>query len=142
MQEVVHMPRQESTAVVRAGLADLEARLVRVEDWSQFLAGLDRVERTGYGRYRFHVRQGSSTFDVPVAVTRDAKAHRISWRSLEGPTLSGEFRLAPVDEHHTRAHLVVVSEPRGFAANVAAMVTTTKDEATIDLQRLEALVAG
>jgi uncharacterized membrane protein len=142
MQEVVVMSRQESTSVVGVPLATVESRLSHVEEWPQFLVGLSEVEKVSHGRYLFHVTQGSHSFDVPVAVTTDAHDHRLAWHALEGPKWDGEVKLALVDGHHTRVHLVTVVEPRGFADNVAEMVSAHKDAAKLDLQRLEALVTG
>jgi len=136
------MSRQESTSVVHVPLATVESRLSHVEDWPQFLVNLSAVDKTAHGRFTFHVTQGGHTFAVPVAVTADAHDHRFAWHAIDGPKWNGDLKLATVDGDHTRVHLVLVTDPRGFAANVAEWVSTPHDEATLDLQRLEALVAG
>jgi len=136
------MSRQESTSVVRVPLAAVESKLSAVEDWPQFLIGLAGVDKVTHGRYQFHVKHGGHTFDVPVAVTVDARDHRFAWHSQEGPKWDGEVKLTVVDGHHTKVHLVTIAEPRGFGASVADMVVAAKDEATVDLQRLEALLTA
>jgi uncharacterized membrane protein len=136
------MSRQESTSVVRAPLPTVESRLSHVEDWPKFLVGLASVDKLAHGRYRFHVTQGDETFGLPIAVTLDAHDHRLAWHCLEGAKWDGELKMSAVDPHHTKVHLVTVTEPRGFVANVAEWIGSPKDEATLDLQRLEAVVGA
>lgn len=136
------MTRQESTAVLGLALAELETRLTDVTSWPAFLVGLEAVERVGPGRYRFTVTQGGRRHEVPMAVTKDARDHRFVWHAQDGPAWDGELRLAAVDPVRTRVHLTTTVQPRGFAATVADWVSHSTDEATIDLQRLEALVGG
>lgn len=136
------MTRQESTSVVRSPMAKVESRLSHVEEWPEFLVGLSSVEKVAYGRYRFHVTQGSETFEIPVAVNNDLHDHRVVWHCLEGPRWDGELKMSEVDPKHTKIHLITTTEPRGFTANVTEWVGTPKDEATLDLQRLELLVAS
>ncbi len=137
------MSRQESTSVVRVPLAAVESKLSNVEDWPQFLVGLTGVEKISFGRYHFRVDQGGHQYEVPVAVSVDHHDHRLSWHAQEGPKWDGEVKLSVVDEHHTKVHLVTVAEPRGSGAGWADLASvTSKDDATVDIQRLEALVCA
>lgn len=134
------MARQESTAVLGVPLLAVQSRLQNVEDWPRFLVGLESVHRLAHGRYRFHVRRGRGVHELDVAVVFNPREHRVGWHCLSGPKWDGDLRLSAVDAGRTKVHLATVTEPRGFAEGVTEMLSPAKDEATLDLQRLEDLV--
>ena len=134
------MTHQQAVSVVAAPLALVERTVRRIEEWPKFLDGVEEVTRTSFGRYRFVVRDGSSTRTGSVAVTEHPGEHRVMWRSVAGPRFEGEIKLSPADAGHTRVSLTLTSDPAGFLAGLADLVRTHGASAVIDLQRLEATV--
>ncbi len=131
------MAHQEATSVVAAPLEAVESGLREIESWPAFVIGVARVQRTGPDRYRFTLNDGTRPRDVDVAVTRHPREHRTTWRSLGGPACRGEWRLAKVDDGHTRVHLTLSADPTGFFEGLAEMLGSSRDTAACDLQRLE-----
>jgi uncharacterized membrane protein len=142
--EEVPMTHQEASAVVSLPVAEVETRLRQVEQWPNFLIGVDGVTTSSFERYAFTVRSGRHTRVVPVAVLARPREHRIAWRALAGPAFDGEFRLHALDDGRTRVVLSLTAEPAGFLAGLGEMVgsSTSMSTAMLDLQRLEAFLAG
>ncbi|MFN0284921.1 MAG: SRPBCC family protein [Kineosporiaceae bacterium] len=133
------MTHQEASSVVKLPLARVYERLARVEDWPQFLMGVEAVRRTGHDRFVFTVKDGANRVrDVDIAVGRRPGEHRIAWHALGGPKFDGELRLAEAGSQHTRVQLMLTAEPAGFLAGLSEMVGASAPAAVIDLQRLEA----
>jgi len=135
------MTHQQATSVVAAPIRTVESRVRDVLGWPRFMLGVEQVTEISFGRYRFVVRNGSRTRTVDVAVTAHPREHRIVWCALNGPRFDGELRLAEVDADHTRVRLTLRVEPLGLLAGLADMVSSSADAATIDLRRLDDLVA-
>ena len=109
--------------------------------WPEFIEGLDAVRRIGHERYVFCVHDGRDHRESVVVVRRDAR-HVVTWRSLEGPELSGCIALAPVDGGHTRVRLELRRHPGSLLAGLAEMVLPRTDRAAHDLGALEEALAA
>ena len=127
--------------MLAAPLKVVEQRLRDVDDWPQFLLGLERVTQTSFGRYQFVVRDGTGSRTMDVAVVAHPREHRIAWHALTGSRFDGEVRLAEADAGHTRVSLSLTVEPQGFLARLSDLVSSSQSAATLDLQRLESFIA-
>lgn len=136
------MTHQQAVSVVPAPVETVERRLRDVGDWPHFLLGLERVVETSFGRYTFTLKDGPRSRDVDVAVVAHPGEHRMVWHALAGPRFDGEVRLTPVDEGHTRVSLSLTADPAGFLAGLSDFIRSPQTTAALDLQRLEAMVAG
>jgi uncharacterized membrane protein len=136
------MTHQQAVSVVPAPLEAVESRLRAVGDWPEFLLGLERVVETSFGRYTFTIKDGHKEREVHVAVVAHPGEHRMVWHAMEGPRFDGEVRLTAVDAHHTRVSLSLTADPAGFLSQLSDFVRSPATTATLDLQRLEALVLG
>lgn len=136
------MTHQQAVSVLPAPLETVERRLRHVGDWPEFLLGLERAVETSFGRYTFTVKDGHKERDVNVAVVAHPGEHRIVWHALTGPRFDGEVRLTAIDANHTRVSLSLTADPAGFLAQLSDFVRSPATAATLDLQRLEAMVLG
>lgn len=136
------LTHQQAVSVVPAPLEMVERRLRDVGDWARFLVGVEQVVETSFGRYTFTVKDGTKTRDVQAAVVAHPGEHRIVWHALAGPRFDGEVRLTPVDAQHTRVSLSLVADPAGFLAALSDLIHSPQTTATLDLQRLEAMVTA
>ncbi|MBI4942677.1 MAG: hypothetical protein HY830_18205 [Actinobacteria bacterium] len=127
----------EAMAVVGLPLSVVETQLWDITQWPTFLAGLQTATRSSHERYVFTVRQGRKDYDVLVAVRWQARDHRFTWRSLEGPPWDGTLRLAPVNGRRTRVFLQRKAYPRSFFASMAELLGAGVADPSLDLQRLQ-----
>ncbi len=131
------MSHQEAASVVPLPLAEVQEGLRDVESWPMFLEGLVLVTKTGHQRYRMVVRSGRTSRELIAAVVEHPHEHRFSWKSLGGPTYSGDIRLHAIDSRMTRVSLQFTADPVGFMQGLTEMFGTSNDEAVVDLRRLE-----
>lgn len=127
----------EAMAVVGLPLSVVETQLWDVTQWPTFLAGLAAVRRSSHERYVFSVAQARKEHDVLVAVRWQARDHRFTWRSLEGPPWDGMIRLVPVNGRRTRVFLQRRSYPRSLFASFAELLGAGAPDPQSDLQRLQ-----
>ncbi|HEX2810718.1 MAG TPA: hypothetical protein VHN80_31525 [Kineosporiaceae bacterium] len=136
------MTHQQAVSVVAAPLDVVERQLRDVAQWPGFLLGLEKVTETSFERYTFVVKDGASTREVDVAVVAHPREHRMVWHALHGPRFDGDVRLTAIDAKHTRVSLSLTADPQGFLAGLSDFVRSSSSTATLDLQRLEGMVAG
>lgn len=126
---------------VPAGLDELYDWLRHVENWPQFLEGLDAVEPLGYRRYRWTITYGRHTSTCDVTLSMDPHEHRIAWKHHAGAPFDGVMRLFPVSEHRTEVDLFVNIKPQGLIDGVLDFTGRGGWLAERDLQRLREVVA-
>jgi hypothetical protein len=127
---------ERASTVIPLPLSVVESNIWDAASWPTFFGDVDRVERTGYERFVFGVRQGRRLHEVPVAVRWHARDHRVSWRELAGPQWRGEIRLSALNGRRTRVELHVAAHPRSFVACVAEMLGSRSRDLEADLARL------
>jgi uncharacterized membrane protein len=135
------MTHHEASTVVNLPVAEIETQLRRIEEWPQYVPGVESVTRTAFERYVFRVRSGDDIRDVHVAVVAHPRDHRITWRALSGPAYGGEFRLHS-EGQRTRVGLSLTAEPAGFLSVVTELVAGSTAAADVGLQRMEAHLFG
>lgn len=117
--------------------------LCTVENWPQFLEGLDAVEKLGHRRYRWSVCFAKHERTVDVVTSVDLRQHRISWKHLSGGSFDGSVRVTAVGDARSQVDLVLDVEPEGFVEGVVdafGATGTTGWMAHRDVQRLQDLV--
>lgn len=106
-----------ASTVVPHHCATVAARLAAVPSWAPALADVAWAVPVGFERYRFGLRHGRGVEEVLVAMRWDARNQRLTWRSFDGPTWTGQLKLYDVDGIRTRVQLDVLALPRtGFEA--------------------------
>lgn len=131
---------QRASVAVPAPADELYAWLREVENWPQFLEGLDAVESLGYRRYRWRITYAGRSETCDVVVTPDAEERRISWRHLAGKPFDGTLRMTPLSADRTRVDLVIDIKPVGLAQGIADFTHHTGWMAERDVQRLRDVV--
>jgi uncharacterized membrane protein len=131
------MHRNSAQMVIPAPVDVLYAWLLDVENWPDFMDGLDAVEPLSYRRYRWSVAQGARRQQVDVVLSADPRQHRVSWCRTSRSSPDGTFRLEPAGDGRTRVELTLDVRPVDL---VESVLTDPHGAAERDLQALAALV--
>lgn len=126
---------ERAECVVVFGASDLFAELRHVDDWPEFVEGLNSVVPIGHHRYRWDLVYAGAPRLVDVVLSFDHRRRSITWRSLRRPKFDGGLRLAPLDAHRTRVHLWMSVEPVGLVQGLTERGLTNALAAR-NLQRL------
>jgi len=126
---------ERAECVVVFGATELFAELRRVDDWPDFVEGLNAIEQLGHHRYRWDLVYAGSPRLVDVVLSFDHRRRSISWKSRHRPRFDGGLRLAPLDAHRTRIHLWMSVEPVGLVQSLTEPGLTNAMVAR-NLQRL------
>ena len=101
-----------ASTVVAHPCATVATQLAVVPSWAPALADVAWALPVGFERYRFGLQHGGDVEEVLVAVRWDARSQRLTWRSFDGPTWTGQLKLHDLDGLRTRVNLDVVALPR------------------------------
>jgi hypothetical protein len=133
------MSHNAASTVVNLPMAEVSDCLRKIEDWQEFLDGVQRITRLTHDLYRFTVETATGVRDRDVRVYCAEDGHRFSWKAVDGPRYTGVIHLTSVDGRRTLIKLSVIDMPYGIIASFTDMVVH-REEAVVDLQRLERCV--
>jgi uncharacterized membrane protein len=136
------MRNQQASTTVRAPVDVVERYLADVEEWPNFMVGVESVARQDDDTYRFGLYDGTQRRETVVAVRHQPILHRVSWESREGPAFTGKLQLTALDAEHTRVRLELVEHPSSFMAALTDMLLPRTDRAAYDLARLSEQLAA
>ena len=91
-----------ASTVVAHPCATVATQLAFVTSWAPALADVAWALPVGFERYRFGLQHGADVEEVLVAVRWDARSQRLTWRSFDGPTWTGQLKLHDLDGLRTR----------------------------------------
>lgn len=134
------MQSRSAQQVVPAPAEALYAWLLVVENWPQFMEGLDAVELRSFRRYRWTVRHGQRTTTVDVALSADPREKRLSWRRIKHSAFDGTLRLTSAGDGRTRVDLGLHLSPTDLVDGIPGVGERTAWDADRDLKNLADLV--
>ena len=134
------MSHNAASTVVNLPMSEVSECLRQVERWREFLDGVQEIKRLTHDRYRFTVETATGVRERDVRVCGTKDGHQFSWKAIGGPRYTGVIHLSPVDDgRRTLIKLSVIDMPYGIIASFTDMVVH-REEAVVDLQRLERCV--
>ena len=117
------MQRVEKSIDVDAPLRAVYNQWTQFEDFPRFMPGVTSVTQTDDTHLHWTARfWGGVDEQWDSEITEQEPDKRISWKSISGTANAGTVRFEPIDEDHTRVHLVMAYDPEGFIENAGDML--------------------
>jgi uncharacterized membrane protein len=130
----------EATIEVDVPIRTAYDQWTQFEEFPKFMDGVDRVTQVTDDRLHWEVGIGGVRREFDAEIVEQHPDKVVAWRTLDGPTHTGEVRFEPIGQSRTRVELRMEVEPEGIAEKAGEALGVIDHRIKADLERFKAFI--
>jgi uncharacterized membrane protein len=130
----------EATIEVDVPVRTAYDQWTQFEEFPKFMGGVERVRQVTDDRLHWEVGIGGVHREFEAEIVEQHPDEVVAWRSLDGPTHSGEVRFEPVGRSRTRVELRMEVDPEGITEKAGEAFGVVDHRIKADLERFKAFI--